>query len=175
MPCDCSNMGDETEKSALERIAEVLVAHGVEFIVIGGQAEVLCGSPRVTYDVDLCYRRSAENLRNLAEALRQLKPTLRGAPPGLPFRIDAEALALGSNFTFRTALGDLDLLGRIEPLGGYEQIVNRARVYCVGDLELRAIGLDDLITIKQHLGRPKDREALHQLLAIRRVRDESCR
>lgn len=44
MPCECSNMADETEKSALERIAEVLVAHGVEFIVIGGRPEVLRGT-----------------------------------------------------------------------------------------------------------------------------------
>ncbi|MHC4063323.1 MAG: hypothetical protein ACYSUI_02315 [Planctomycetota bacterium] len=168
-------MADETEKSALERIAETLLAHHVEFIVIGGQAEVLHGSPRVTYDVDLCYRRSAENLRNLAAALGELKPSLRGAPPDLPFRVDAEALALGCNFTFATALGDLDLLGYLEPLGAYEDIAQRAQTYRVGDLELRAIALEDSITIKEHLGRPRDREALWQLLAIKRLRDESQR
>jgi hypothetical protein len=34
-------MPDETAKSRLERLPEVLNRHGVEFIVIGGQAEVL--------------------------------------------------------------------------------------------------------------------------------------
>ena len=172
MPCVYWIMADETEKSALERIAELLVSHGVEFVVVGGQAEVLLGSPRVTYDVDLCYRRTPGNLQRLAAALRELKPTLRGAPPDLPFRIDAESLALGCNYTCRSPLGDLDLLGHLEPLGDYDSINARAETYHIGSLGLRVIHLDDLVTIKQHIARPKDREALRQLLAIRRIRNE---
>jgi hypothetical protein len=83
----------------------------VEFIVLGGQAAALLGSPVPTFDVDLCYRRTPDNLCRLAEALTELHPTLRGAPPDLPFRLDAESLALGANFTFNTDLGPLDLLG----------------------------------------------------------------
>jgi len=166
-------MAEEKEKSALELIAEVLLRHGVEFIVVGGQAELLHGSSRVTYDIDFCYRRTRENLVRLAEALVELKPTLRGAPPGLPFRLDAEALALGSNYTFRTALGDLDLLGYLEPFGDFEAIANRAITLSVGELELRVIHLDDLIAIKQHIGRPKDQLSLMHLLAIRKTRSES--
>ena len=45
-------MADDTVKSELRGFAEALVRHGVDFIVIGGQAESLMGSPRVTYDVD---------------------------------------------------------------------------------------------------------------------------
>jgi hypothetical protein len=63
--------------SALEQIARLLAAHGVEFLVIGGQAEAAFGSPRVTYDVDLCHRRTAANLERLAAALRELNPSLR--------------------------------------------------------------------------------------------------
>jgi hypothetical protein len=74
------------EQSELEAFAEVLLRHGVEFIVIGGQAETLMGSPRVTFDTDLCYRRTPENLKNLAAALKELNPTLRGAPADLPIR-----------------------------------------------------------------------------------------
>jgi hypothetical protein len=37
---------------------------------------------------------------------------------------------------------------------------------------VRVIGMEDLIQIKQHIGRAKDRESVHQLLAIRRLRDE---
>ena len=46
----------------------MLAEHGVEFIVVGGQAEALMGSARVTYDVDLCYRRTPQNLERLATA-----------------------------------------------------------------------------------------------------------
>jgi len=166
-------MADDSEKSALELLAEVLLAHGVEFIVVGGQAEVLMGSPRVTYDVDLCYKRTAENLERLAMALRGLAVQLRGAPGDLPFQIDSRSLALGSNFTLTTRLGDLDLLGYLEPLGGYEAIASRAEVYRIGDLDLRVIALDDLIAIKQHIRRPKDQQSLFHLLAIKRLRGES--
>lgn len=47
-------MPDESRPSRLEAISRLLVRHLVEFLVIGGQAEYLFGSPRVTYDVDLC-------------------------------------------------------------------------------------------------------------------------
>lgn len=164
-------MADSTEQSALEKLADILLAHGVEFIVVGGQAEVLLGSPRVTYDVDLCYRRTQDNLERLAEALRQLDVGLRGAPPDLPFQLDGRALALGSNFALTTKLGDLDLLGYLEPLGDYDAVARHAETYQVGNLELKVISLEDLITIKRHIGRPKDRESLLHLLAIGRVRE----
>ena len=84
---------------------------------------MLLGSPLPTFDVDLCYRRSEANLKRLAAALREIHPTLRGAPPDLPFQLDVNSLALGSNFTFNTDLGPLDLLGWVEPIGGYEQLL----------------------------------------------------
>jgi hypothetical protein len=37
---------------------------------------------------------------------------------------------------------------------------------------VRVIGLDDLIRIKRHLSRPKDRESLLHLEAIKRLREE---
>jgi predicted nucleotidyltransferase len=166
-------MAEEAGKSALEKIALVLSNHGVEFIVVGGQAELLMGSSRVTYDIDLCYKRSKENLRRLTAALREIKPTLRNAPPDLPFIIDEQSLALGSNFTFETALGPLDLLGYLEPLGDFDAVAHRAFDVNLGDCSVRVIHIDDLIAIKQHLRRPKDQQSLLQLLAIKKIQEES--
>jgi hypothetical protein len=147
----------------------------VEFLVIGGQAESLMGSRRATYDTDLCYRRSRQNLQRLAEALRELKPTLRGAPPDLPFVIDEHSLALGNNFTFNTLHGALHLLAWVEPLGDFDAIEKRAESYQFAGGELKTISLDDLIHVKQHIGRAKDRESLLQLLAIKKQREEQGR
>jgi predicted nucleotidyltransferase len=155
----------------LEEIAGTLHAHGVQFIVIGGQAETLYASPRVTVDVDLCYRRTPENLKRLVEALRGIHPSLRGAPPGLPFLLDARTLDNGSKLHFSTDLGDLDLLGYVEPLGGFEELDARAVTADLGSMKVRIIDLDDLIRIKQHLQRPKDQASLMELLAIKQVRD----
>ncbi len=165
-------MDEDTAKTPLERIIDLCRRHDVEFILIGGQAEVLYGSPRVTYDVDICPRRTVENLERLAVVLRSLQPVLRNAPPDLPFRIDAQSLALATNLTLRTSVGDLDVIGHVEPLGGYEELTTRAEVFAIGDAEVRVIALDDLIRVKEYLGRPKDRQSLVQLLAIKRVRGE---
>lgn len=159
------------ERSELEAVAEVLLRHGVEFLVVGGQAEVLMGSPRVTFDTDLCYRRTPENLERLAAALQELHPTLRGAPADLPFQLDAQALVFGNNYTLNTSIGPVDLLGWVEPLGSFEALLPKCEHYTIGNLTIRTIGLEDLITIKHHIGRSKDRESLLQLLAIQSVRN----
>ena len=166
-------MDEPLEQSPLERFCAVLAEHGVEFIVAGGQAEALMGSPRVTYDVDLCYRRTPDNLERLAAALGTLNLTLRGAPPELKFRLDAQALALGQNYTFEVD-GEypLDLLGYLEPIGTYEDLLPHAETMSIGSRPTHVIGLANLIRIKQYLGRPKDRESLLQLEAIKRLREQ---
>jgi len=161
------------EPSPLERFCTLLAEHGVEFIVVGEQAEALMGSARVTYDVDLCYRRTPANLERLATALSTLNLTLRGAPADLKFRLDAQALALGQNYTFE--VDDeypLDFLGHLEPIGTYEDLIPNAENVTIGDHRISVIGLDDLIRIKRHINRPKDRESLLQLEAIKRLREQ---
>lgn len=74
-----------SDPAGFEKVLDLLLRHGVRFIVIGGQAESIMGSPRLTYDADLCYQRTADNLERLASALQEINPTLRGAPPDLPF------------------------------------------------------------------------------------------
>jgi predicted nucleotidyltransferase len=165
-------MGEDTAKPKLLQIVEHFEQHGVEFLVIGGQAAVLLGSPLPTFDIDLCYRRTAENLDRLAQALKGLHPTLRGAPPDLPFRLDAQSLALGANFTFNTDLGPLDLLGWVEPFGTYEELVPRAEQISLGTCTVSVISLDDLIAIKRHIKRAKDQAALVQLEALKRLREQ---
>ena len=166
-----SNSAADQPKSELRRIAEVMAQHGVEYIVIGGQAESLMGSPRVTYDVDLCYRRTPDNLTRLAAALTQLGARLRNVPADVPFLLDAKTLEMGSNFTFHTSVIDLDILGYVEPIGDYPAVAASAEEYTLVDgRRVRTIGLDDLIRVKSTIKRFKDGESMFQLLAIKRVR-----
>ena len=164
-------MPEESDSNGLEKLLDLFLEQGVEFIVVGGQAEVILGSSRTTYDVDLCYRRTATNLERLAKTLQALKPTLRDAPPGLPFVMDAKSLALGSNFTLNTPLLPLDLLAWLPPIGSYDDLLERVELYEYKGRVLQVIGLDDLIDIKQHLGRAKDVESLLQLRAIKELRE----
>lgn len=87
------------------RIIGVLTEHGVHFIVVGGVAANLLGSARLTYDLDIVYDRKETNLSRIAGALEKFNPYLRGAPPGLPFKLDLQTLKNGLNFTLTSDLG----------------------------------------------------------------------
>jgi hypothetical protein len=116
-------MDAPSSKSPLRKIFDVLWTHDVAFILIGGQAEAIMGSPRVTYDVDICYKRTPGNFIALAAALQQLGVTLRGAPADVPFQINARTLESGCNFTFDTPLVPFDILGFVDPIGDYDALM----------------------------------------------------
>jgi predicted nucleotidyltransferase len=157
-------------RNPLKSIVRLFGEHGVEYIIIGGQAGALMGANRVTFDVDVCYARGDDNVARLAAALARVRPTLRGAPPDLPFTADARTIRAGLNFTLDTVLGPFDLLGFVEPIGGYEVLLPGSELYEVQGLRVRTIGLEDLIRIKRHLKREKDLEALRELEEIRMLR-----
>ena len=148
-------------------LIRALAQGGVDFIVVGGVAAAAHGAARATYDVDVVYAGSPGNIARLAEALAPLKPYLRGAPAGLPFRWDAETIAHGLNFTLTTTLGDVDLLGEIVGGGGYEQLLPHAIKLPLFGAEHRCLDLDTLIRVKRAAGRPKDLEAIAELEALR--------
>ena len=145
----------------------LLSKSGVEFILIGGVAAWAHGSSRATVDLDVVYERSEANLKRIADALASIHPYLRGAPPGLPFRLDLQTLRGGLNFTLTTDLGSLDLLGEIAGGGGYENLLPHSSVMTMLDASCRCLNLDKLIEVKRAAGRPKDFEAVAELEGMR--------
>jgi len=118
---------------------------------------------RTTLDLDVVYSRRLENLRRLVDALADLEPYPRGAPDGLPFRWDGRTLSNGLNFTLRTTLGDLDLLGEITAGGGFEALASHTVEIPLFGSNCRCIDLEELIRVKRAAGRPKDFEAIAEL------------
>ena len=149
-----------------ETLIRRLGAADIRFVLVGGFAGVVLGSPRTTVDLDIVYARDEENLARLAKALESLQPTLRGAPPGLPFVLDAATLARGLNFTLTTSLGDLDLLGEVTGGGGYAELRAHTRRIRVFDTEVTVVTLPQLIRLKRAAGRTKDLVALAELEAL---------
>jgi hypothetical protein len=151
-----------------------LQQHGVRFVVIGGVAGRLWGSPTMTNDVDICYARDQPNLEWLAEALRELEARLRGVDDDVSFILDAKTLANGQNFTFMTKDGPLDVLGMPSGVNGYDELIANVVEFDLGDgLVLPVCDLDDLIRMKRAAGRTKDRIELEVLAAVRDERDGS--
>ena len=143
---------------------------GVSFIIIGAVAAVAHGSGYVTRDLDICYERTPENMRRLVAALRPFHPSLRGAPKELPFVLDERTLSQGMNFTFRTDLGDIDLLGEISGVGQYSQLIQGAETRELWDRKYRVASLSDLIRSKRAAGRPKDLSILPELEALEELK-----
>ncbi len=159
-------------KFALVRALDVLVRNDVRFIVIGGVAGRAWGSPSMTDDLDICYDRRRDNLEALARALRELEATLRGAPAGLPFLLDAQTLRAGDSFTFDTSAGSLDCLGTPVPTTGYDELLKNAIEVDLEHLRVQVCSLDDLIRMKTAAGRPKDRVELEILAAVKEEREK---
>ena len=145
------------------QLLAVLAAEGVEYILVGGAAGIAHGASRLTQDLDIVYRRSLENAERLARALQPYSPYLRGAPLGLPFRLTAQTVHQGCNFTLTTTLGDLDLLGEITEGGNYDDLAGSTVTLDVFGTECLCLDLETLIRVKRAVGRAKDLEAIAEL------------
>lgn len=140
---------------------------GVEFVLIGGVAARVHGSPSLTRDVDICHARTEANLERLSSALRSLHARLRGADEDVPSLLDARTLGAGANFTFATDAGDIDVLAVPAGVDGYEELARTAVPIDLDGLVVQVCALDDLITMKRAAARPKDLIEVEVLAALR--------
>ena len=156
--------------SNVEKLLKALYDQDVEFVIIGGAAAVLQGSAYVTADFDLCYSRTKENLERLGNALASFHPHLRGVPKNLPFKLDADTLRSGLNFTLTTDLGDLDILGEVTGLGGYGEALPFSEELEIFGMRCKVLTLEGLIKSKRAVGRAKDLRLLPELEALLEIR-----
>ena len=158
-----------TDPSAFDpvRVLRHLQEGGIRYVVIGGVAANILGSPTVTADVDICYARDRPNLEALAQVLRALHARIRGADPDLAFRLDAQTLRAGDSFTFVTDAGDLDVLGTPAGTRGFDDLVRAATPIDVDGFQVLVADIDDLIRMKLSAGRPKDLIEAEVLGALR--------
>lgn len=155
-----------------EAIFQSLAEHQVEYVLVGGLAATAHGASIVTLDTDVCFRQTPENCERLAQSLQPLRAEIfptRSAP--IP--ITGELLRTHRIIHLKTQAGRLDIMASVPGLGTYEEIFPNATIVAIGDLQIPILSLDQLIKAKSVLDQPKDREHLDQLLAIRRLREDS--
>lgn len=139
----------------------------IHFVLIGGLASQVHGSPSLTLDVDICFALDRDNLRRLSEVLASLAAIRRDMPAGVSAPLDERALRAGDVFTLRTRHGDLDLLAHPDPGFDYAALLEHSISVEILGVQIRVASLDDLITMKRAAGRPKDRIELEILGALR--------
>ena len=156
-----------------EVILQRLLAHNVRFVIVGGLASQVHGSPSLTRDIDICYALELDNLQNLAAVLDDLVAVRRGLPLDAPpmRRLDARTLRAGGRLTLSTTAGDLDLLAVPDPGLDYERLRSAAIQATVAGHAVYVASLEDLMTMKRAAGRPKDLIELEILGALREELD----
>lgn len=158
-----------------EQVIRLLGRHEVRYVLIGGLAAVVHGAPLVTQDVDLCHARDSANLEHLADALREVNAELRGAEPGLPFRLDPITLGRSDAFTFTTDIGWIDIMTTPAGVAGYDELERTAEAMELFGHRVLVASVDDLIRMNRAAGRPKDLLALEEIGALREELDRRQR
>ena len=149
-----------------------LVGAGVDFILVGGYAGVVHGCTLVTQDIDICCDFSPANLPALQAALADLHPVHRMTPGRLPLELTAENAGEFRNLYLDTDLGHLDCLSEIQGLGGYDTVASASQMIEIDGISVRVLTIDALIAAKEAMNRPRDREAIRQLRAIKELEDQ---
>lgn len=144
------------ETSEFRETIAVLSAAGLRFVIVGGIAMRLQGSAHITDDIDFAFARDPDNLEALVKALAPYHPSLRGAPPGLPFFWDIRTLKNMVNLTLETDLGSVDLLGEPAGVASFHSLWEDATVLSLDGSAVRVASIPALIAMKRAAGRPKD-------------------
>ena len=155
-------------EARFDEILRTLSSHEVDYIVVGGVAAVLQGSPLTTEDVDIVFASNDENLARLASALDELE-ALYLDPAGRQISPDAGRLASTKINLLRTKYGRLDALRSVGNELGFEDLVARSAFLEVDGFAFRVLGLEAIIETKEQANRPKDQ---YQLPYLRQLLDE---
>jgi len=151
-------------------ICTILNEEGVEYVVIGGFAAVVRGSPLPTRDIDIVPSRSSVNLDRLGRALCRMGAQIRTDGDPVPAPLDGPFLAnMPIMLNLVTDFGEINLTfvpaGRA---GGYDGWRLGATEEDVSDgVTVVVASLDDVIDSKRAANRPKDQMALPYLESLR--------
>ena len=139
----------------LSRLAEAFDAAGLPYMVIGGQAVLLYGEPRLTQDIDVTVGVAPDRLPDVLAALTDV-----GIRPLVDAAFVEETLVLPCE--------DADSRLRIDVVfsfSGYEQeALRRAQRVNVAGTEVRFASREDLLIHKVVAGRPRDIEDVRGVL-----------
>ena len=153
----------------LNELLKRILKEKVDFVIIGGFAGIAHGASQVTQDLDICIPMNKNQIRKLKKALQDIHPVHRMNPNFKPsflkYPKDAEKL---NNIYLETDIGVLDILKEATPIGDFKEIKKNAKQITLFGYSCFIMGLDDLIEIKKHLKRAKDRALYKELLEIKK-------
>jgi hypothetical protein len=153
---------------------ETLHRHGVRYVLIGGVAARLHGSPLQTQDMDVTPDPAGSNLERLVAALKELGAQFRvaGQEEGVVVPLHPAWFHSLTSATFITRAGLLDVVLRPDGLAGYDSIASAGVDFEVYGIPVRVAALRDIVRSKEAANREKDRAALPVLRQLQSLVDE---
>ena len=146
-----------------------LARHKVDYLLIGGLVVSLHGVERATMDVDITVAMNPDNLTSLIDTAKELKLS-----PVLPSLLDLELLRQwhAERHLDAFALRTPDLTGvtvdvLLFPPVEFAGMASRADVFKVANTDIQVVSIDDLIALKQAVGRPIDITDIEHLQRIK--------
>jgi len=150
-------------------LIEALTDHDLRFVIIGGVAERLLGSPRVTDGFDICAATSRANLARLAAVLNELEAHTRSHDTE---RWNARSFGLYTSIALVTSLGFLDVWFRPDGTNGYDDLIQKAVDVDIAGTIVKVAHIDDILRNKQAIGGPKYLSHLPLLRELKRRRGD---
>lgn len=139
----------------VRELVELLDRHGVRYLLVGGEAVIYHGYPRLTGDVDLWYEQTASNVARVYAVLHEF---WSGPVPGVATA--SELLEPNVVVQFGRPPHRIDFVSAIDGVTFESAWPNRVKeTLDLPDgrrLPLAVIGLADLVTNKRSAGRHKD-------------------
>jgi hypothetical protein len=149
----------------LAKLARTLDAARIPYMVIGGQAVLLHGEPRLTRDIDITLGVDSSQLKTVQDAVTQI-----GLSPAVK---EVEAFVRSTNVLPLSNLPTgirVDLIFSFSP---YEAgAIQRAIPVLLEGVQVRFASAEDLIIHKLVAGRPRDIEDVKGILARKPSLDE---
>jgi len=140
-----------------EDLLRFLNVHRVEFVIIGATAFPIHGYARATLDIDIFIRPESQNAAQLLEALKD-------------FGYDVSDITLEDLLTKKVLIRQYLVETDIHPFVSgvtFDQVWMNRVSGTYGNERVFYASLDDLITMKQVAGRPKDLEDLKILQILK--------
>lgn len=148
----------------IEAILRAFADRDVKFVLVGGVAAQLNGSPLTTEDVDLTPEDDPANLTRCAQALNSLGAQWRvpglteGFPPPAPLAGADIGQKVSASFVTRS--GFIDIVVRHSDGADYSKLIPGAMAQTVYGITLAVASIEALISAKEAAGRDKDERAL---------------
>jgi hypothetical protein len=147
-------IGDAVFSRDTVAFLRLLAAKRVRYLIVGGEAVIYHGYPRLTGDIDFFYDNSLVNCRRLFQALLEFWD---GRIPGVTSSEELREKAI--ILQFGRPPNRIDLMNRIDGVTFSRAWASRVRVRLKtksGFVPVHYIGLRPLLANKRATGRPKD-------------------